>query len=143
MITDVFVLDEQDAIGVFVQDEQTAVDVTDQTIIIRGNTGEGYKDVFLRISNGYFQYSTDNKEWNNLATVQNGKDGATFTPAVSSDGVIGWSNDKGLPNPQPVNINGKQGDPGYTPQKGTDYWTEADIAQIKSYVDEAILGGEW
>lgn len=32
---------------------------------------------------------------------------------------------------------------GYTPVKGTDYWTEADKAEIKSYVDEAILGGEW
>ena len=30
-----------------------------------------------------------------------------------------------------------------TPQKGVDYWTEADIAEIKSYVEEAILGGEW
>jgi len=30
-----------------------------------------------------------------------------------------------------------------TPQRGTDYWTEEDKAEIKSYVDEAILGGEW
>ena len=36
----------------------------------------------------------------------------------------------------------KQGG-GYTPEKGKDYWTEEDIAQIKSYVDDAILGGEW
>lgn len=32
---------------------------------------------------------------------------------------------------------------GYSPIRGTDYWTESDIAEIKSYVDEAILGGEW
>ena len=32
---------------------------------------------------------------------------------------------------------------GYTPVRGTDYWTEKDIALIKSYVDEAILGGAW
>ena len=32
---------------------------------------------------------------------------------------------------------------GSTPVKGTDYWTEEDKAEIKSYVDEAILGGEW
>ena len=32
---------------------------------------------------------------------------------------------------------------GDTPVKGTDYWTAADIAEIKSYVDNAILGGEW
>ena len=29
------------------------------------------------------------------------------------------------------------------PVKGMDYWTEEDIAEIKSYVDDAILGGEW
>lgn len=38
---------------------------------------------------------------------------------------------------------GPAGEDGYTPVKGVDYWTEEDIAEIKSYVDEAILGGEW
>lgn len=38
---------------------------------------------------------------------------------------------------------GKDGEDGYTPVRGTDYWTEADKAEIKSYVDEAILGGAW
>ena len=33
------------------------------------------------------------------------------------------------------------GDPGYTPVRGTDYWTDEDKAEIKAYVDEAILGG--
>ena len=32
---------------------------------------------------------------------------------------------------------------GYTPVKGTDYWTDADKAEIKGYVDNAILGGAW
>lgn len=31
-------------------------------------------------------------------------DGATFTPAVDSDGVISWSNNKNLPNPASVDI---------------------------------------
>ena len=35
------------------------------------------------------------------------------------------------------------GGEGYTPIRGVDYWTEEDKAEIKSYVDEAILGGEW
>lgn len=39
--------------------------------------------------------------------------------------------------------NGKDGSNGYTPVRGTDYWTPTDIAEIKSYVDNAILGGEW
>ena len=38
-----------------------------------------------------------------------GENGATFTPTVSSNGVISWSNDKGLTNPTPVNIRGPQG----------------------------------
>lgn len=41
------------------------------------------------------------------------------------------------------NIQGPQGEPGYTPVRGTDYWTDADKAEIKGYVDEAILGGAW
>lgn len=40
-----------------------------------------------------------------------GVSGATFIPAVSSDGVISWTNDRGLPNPEPVNIMGPQGNP--------------------------------
>lgn len=41
---------------------------------------------------------------------------------------------------------GAKGDPGedgYTPVRGTDYWTAEDIAAIKGYVDTAILGGAW
>ena len=38
---------------------------------------------------------------------------------------------------------GADGQDGYTPVRGTDYWTQADKDEIKSYVDEAILGGAW
>ena len=101
--------------------------------------------------------------------LSSGQDGATFTPHVSEDGVLSWSNDRNLPNPDPVYIrgadgrdgkNGKdgatgpkgadgqqgpqgvqgpagkdgqdgaKGDPGYTPVKGTDYWTDADKAEM-------------
>ena len=120
-----------------------------------------------------------------------GDDGATFTPSVSADGIISWTNDKDLPNPEPVNIKGVKGDKGdkgdrgqqgvqgvqgergeqgqkgdkgdrgeqgkagqpgkdgadgkdgYSPVRGVDYWTDADKEEIKSNVDEAILGGEW
>lgn len=41
-----------------------------------------------------------------------GEDGATFVPSVSDDGVISWTNDKDLPNPEPVNIKGVKGDKG-------------------------------
>lgn len=32
---------------------------------------------------------------------------------------------------------------GKTPVRGTDYWTDADKNEIKSYVDDAILKGKW
>ena len=32
---------------------------------------------------------------------------------------------------------------GHTPVRGTDYWTDADKNEIKSYVDDAILSGKW
>lgn len=41
-----------------------------------------------------------------------GKNGATFTPSVSADGKLSWSNNGNLPNPDPVNIKGPKGDPG-------------------------------
>lgn len=108
-----------------------------------------------------------------------GADGVTYTPSVSAEGVLSWTNDGGLENPDPVNIMGPQGETGpqgvqgdtgaagakgdtgpqgpqgeqgekgetgpagYTPVRGTDYWTDEDKAEIKAYVDEAILGGAW
>ena len=41
-----------------------------------------------------------------------GKDGATFIPSVSVEGVISWTNDQGLENPDPVDIKGPQGEKG-------------------------------
>lgn len=41
-----------------------------------------------------------------------GENGATYTPALDSDGNLSWANDKGLPNPPTVNIKGPQGPAG-------------------------------
>ena len=41
-----------------------------------------------------------------------GTDGATYTPAISADGTLSWTNNGGWPNPEPVNIKGPQGDSG-------------------------------
>lgn len=46
-------------------------------------------------------------EW--LDSLKYGKDGAIFTPHVSEAGVLTWTNDKGLDNPEPVDIWGKAG----------------------------------
>lgn len=92
-----------------------------------------------------------------------GEDGATFTPSVDSDGNLSWSNNKGLANPDMVNIKGPKGDKGdtgdtgptgttgatgakgadgKTPVKGTDYWTEEDKAEMVSAVLEALPAAE-
>lgn len=45
-------------------------------------------------------------------------DGVTFTPEVSEDGWLSWTNDGGLDNPDPVNIKGEKGDKGDTGAQG-------------------------
>lgn len=47
-----------------------------------------------------------------------GQNGATFTPSVSPEGIISWTNDKNLPNPEPVNIKGDKGDQGPQGEQG-------------------------
>ena len=43
---------------------------------------------------------------------KDGADGVIWTPAVSSDGTLSWTNDGGLDNPSPVNLMGPQGPSG-------------------------------
>ena len=96
-----------------------------------------------------------NTNFDETSVIHDGQNGATFYPDVSADGIISWTNDRGLPNPNPVNINGEQGDKGdkgdtgangkdgtngkdgvdgYTPVKGKDYFTETDKAEIVASV---------
>ena len=52
------------------------------------------------------------------ATGAKGANGTTFTPSVSSAGVLSWSNNGGLNNPTSVNIKGPQGERGATGPQG-------------------------
>lgn len=54
-----------------------------------------------------------------------GSNGATFTPSVDAEGNLSWTNDKGLDNPQTVNIKGPKGD---TP----------DISGLQPKTDESL-----
>ena len=49
---------------------------------------------------------------NNGESGDDGENGATFTPSVSTDGILSWTNDKGLENPPSVNIKGADGEKG-------------------------------
>lgn len=73
--------------------------------------------------------------WDNGTAGADGEDGATFTPSVSSDGTLSWSNDKGLANPASVNIKGEAGAAGAKGDKGDpftyDDFTAAQLAALK------------
>ena len=51
-------------------------------------------------------------------TGPQGETGTTFTPSVSEDGDLSWTNDGGKDNPATVNIKGPQGDKGDKGDKG-------------------------
>ena len=72
---------------------------------------------------------------------EGGRDGVTFIPSVSEDGVISWTNNGGLKNPAAVSIKGARGEDGAdgkTPVKGTDYWTAADKSAMVADVLAAL-----
>lgn len=74
--------------------------------------GESFNACFEQLNSAF------NAEFSASGGGQDGKDGATFTPSVSEDGVISWTNDQELPNPAPVNIKGEKGDKGDTGANG-------------------------
>lgn len=79
-------------------------------ILQRGEIGIEQDTEKFKIGNGV-------DRWNTLpySTGPKGDDGVTFTPFVNSTtGVISWTNDGDLPNPDPVNIAGPQGEIGPT-----------------------------
>lgn len=79
-------------------------------ILQRGEIGIEQDTDKFKIGNG-----TD--RWNTLpySSGPKGDDGVTFTPFVNSTtGVISWTNDGDLPNPDPVDIMGPQGETGQT-----------------------------
>lgn len=66
----------------------------------------------------------------------NGDKGDTGAQGIQGiQGEPGAKGDKG--------DTGAAGADGKTPVRGTDYWNASDIAEIKSYVDTAILRGAW
>lgn len=62
------------------------------------------------------------------ATGATGSNGATFTPSVTSAGVLSWSNDKGLTNPASVNIRGPQGPAGQDAASQFENYSPSDFA---------------
>ena len=57
--------------------------------------------------------NTSKVELDNYVTEKESQiKGATYTPSISPSGDLSFTNDKGLPNPETVNLKGEKGDPG-------------------------------
>lgn len=76
-----------------------------------------------------------------VATVKNLLSEKVSTDEISS--VIDEALSQAKASGEFDGADGQNGVDGKTPVRGTDYWTDADKAEIKSYVDDAILGGAW
>lgn len=103
-----------------------------------GSEGEAWA-VGSSTDNDIYLWDVDTAAWTNIGSLQgppgpagqdgadggpgpagaDGANGATFTPAVSETGVLSFTNDGGLPNPDPVNIKGPPGEDGAPGQDGT------------------------
>ena len=77
----------------------------------------GYWMIWDLESHGYTESEFPLPE---VTTGPAGADGTTFTPSVSADGVLSWTNDGGLENPAPVDIRGPAGKDGEQGPAGED-----------------------
>lgn len=61
-----------------------------------------------------YMWDASAKKWVNNGSLQGvkGDDGVTFTPSVTADGTMSWTNNGGLANPEPVNVRGPAGKDG-------------------------------
>lgn len=68
-----------------------------------------------------------------------GANGVTYTPHLNADGVLSWTNDGGLANPDPVNIKGAPGSKGDKGDKG-DKGEPGSDASVTAANIKAALG---
>lgn len=91
--------------------------VNDGRLLFQISTSAVDSNVDLK-ERGVRVYSPNNKPTAADLGITTGTNGATFTPAVDSEGNLSWSNDKDLANPNTVNIKGAKGDKGDKGEKG-------------------------
>ena len=90
---------------------------------VKQGTGVVIDDGILSIFPGEIDLSQCDNSSSNFITaddIPSGLDGATFTPHVSSDGTLSWTNNGGETNPDPINIKGPKGDKGEQGEPGAD-----------------------
>ena len=99
--------------------------------ILKGQIGQAKIEYNIG-ETGSLMRSTIN---NNISQTEIGppEPGATFYPNVSDDCELSWTNDRGLPNPKPVNIKGNTG-------KGI---ATVVLEYYLSTSNESLIGGSW
>lgn len=107
-------VDGKDGISVSSITQTTTSTESGGTNVITTTLSDGTTSTFS-VMNGF-----EGAQGENGKDGTNGEDGATFTPSVSSEGVISFTNDKGLDNPSPANIRGPQGPAGQDGKDGVD-----------------------
>lgn len=107
--------------GVFVSETESATPPEGANVwVVIAPTGEQTYILVpdkLRYANGRLQLMCGEETVGDPVIIGSGSggtgaDGVTFTPSVSADGVISWTNDGGKDNPAPVNIKGNPGTDG-------------------------------
>ncbi|MFD1806213.1 hypothetical protein ACFSAV_07515 [Pasteurella oralis] len=82
----------------------------------RGDDGKSAYQIWLEVGNNGskqdFIDSLHGKQGIPGERGDNGDNGFTFTPTVSLNGELSWSNNGNLNNPPPINLKGPKGDPG-------------------------------
>lgn len=69
-----------------------------------------------------------------------GEAGITYTPSVSENGVLSWTNNGGAVNPDPVSIKGDKGDTGNTGPAGADGSDGySPTATVNKYGDTTVI----
>lgn len=113
----------------------------------KGNDGDSAYKIWLSLGNiGSEQEFISSLKGNQGSEGPKGEKGEQ-----GPQGIQGEKGDIGEPGPQGVQgPQGIQGETGYTPIRGTDYWTDEDIANMNSYIDTQInikitnaIGGEY
>lgn len=69
------------------------------------------------------------------AKGDSGNDGITYTPHVSEDGILSWTNDGGEVNPHEVNLKGDKGDKGDQGGKGNTYTPHISDSGVLSWTN--------
>lgn len=121
--------------GVFVSETESATPPESANVwVVIAPTGEQTYILVpdkLRYVNGRLQLMCGDETVGDPVIIGSGSggtgaDGVTFTPSVSADGVISWTNDGGKDNPAPVNIKGNPGTDGVGVQSVVQTTTSTD-----------------